>query len=360
MRHGLSGPLPLARFRVLTLTGGAFVLSYTTLSSWALPIWKALEQAGHEPRTVFVHAGLDPGLIDKPGARYPQQGLQACWRRAVEVTGDDGFGLTAAAHWHPTTWHAIGIAWLASRSLQEGFQRLQRHAAMVATGTGAITFRRTGERYRFVIPTRPSLRTTLVPASVDAVASVLVRMCRLSLGESFAPLAVRLPHPETPCRSRLEQHFACPIHFDAEALSLELAAADIERELPTGNAELLASSERIIADYLAHLVRDDAVAGARAEIMRQLPGGRISEESVAAALHLSLRTFQRRLRVAGTAYRDLLDGVRRELAENYLANPRLSVTEISYLLGFSEPSSFARSYRRWSGHAPSEARQPAN
>ena len=56
--------------------------------------------------------------------------------------------------------------------------------------------------------------------------------------------------------------------------------------------------------------------------------------------------------------RDPDDGtVRRELAEQYILDNSLTLTEISMLLGFSEPSSFSRAFKHWTGTAPSEARQ---
>jgi AraC-like DNA-binding protein len=78
---------------------------------------------------------------------------------------------------------------------------------------------------------------------------------------------------------------------------------------------------------------------------------------VAQALHLSERTLQRRLQEEGTSYQQLLDDTRRELAQQYLATPRMTLLEIAYLLGFSEPSNFFRAFRRWFGKTPGEYRE---
>ncbi len=76
-------------------------------------------------------------------------------------------------------------------------------------------------------------------------------------------------------------------------------------------------------------------------------------------LFVSPRTFQRRLADVGTAYSDILDAVRRELAAQYITDPALSLGDISHLLGFSELSGFSGAFRRWTGHPPSAVREGA-
>lgn len=330
-------------------------MDYTTIASWPLMIWRTLDEAGHDPRPLFVAAGVDPALLQQPGARYPMARLRQVWNEAARVADTPCLGLATARHWHPTTMHALGIAWFASPSLLEGFERFVRYGTLVSTGIVSELVRNRGG-YTYTVrnldtPTEPPAE------AVHAAVAVIVRMCRMSLSEGFAPRRVRLPGVKTACDRSLRDYLACHVDYGGEGLSLEMTTADLERQLPTANLELLAGADRMVADYLAALDHDDVLTRARAEILRQLPSGGIGEASVAEALHISLRTFQRRLRESGVSYRDLLEEVRQDLALKYIANPRLSITEISYLLGFSEPSSFARTFRRWTGHSPSRQRE---
>jgi AraC-like DNA-binding protein len=214
------------------------------------------------------------------------------------------------------------------------------------------------DRYTFsVVAADPEFRTQ--PEAAHAALAVLVRMSRMSLSEGFQPLQVLLRHPASGCDGALRDYFGCPIEYGTERYGLVMAAADLDHQLPTANIEILTNAEQMIADYLGQLDQDDTVARAKAEILRQLPSGTTTEETIAAALNMSLRTFQRRLSDRGTVYREVLESVRRDLALKYIATPRLSITEISYLLGFSEPSSFARTFRRWTGTSPSQQRERA-
>jgi AraC-like DNA-binding protein len=73
---------------------------------------------------------------------------------------------------------------------------------------------------------------------------------------------------------------------------------------------------------------------------------------------MSARSLQRRLGDEGTSFDAVIDELRRDLAHRYLADPRIAIAEVAYLLGFSEPSAFHRAFKRWTGATPSEARRP--
>ncbi|MCY1450977.1 HTH-type transcriptional regulator VirS [compost metagenome] len=91
-------------------------------------------------------------------------------------------------------------------------------------------------------------------------------------------------------------------------------------------------------------------------LCRLLPQGEPKREVVASSMHLSQRTLQRRLQEEGVSFQQLLDDTRRELAEQYLAQPNLTLLEIAYLLGFADPSNFFRAFRRWFDSTPGEYR----
>jgi AraC-like DNA-binding protein len=75
----------------------------------------------------FRQAGLDPARLQDPNARYPFANIQRLWRLATEASGDPCFGLRVAGLCHPTTFHALGYAWMASSTLREAMQRLIRY-----------------------------------------------------------------------------------------------------------------------------------------------------------------------------------------------------------------------------------------
>ena len=92
------------------------------------------------------------------------------------------------------------------------------------------------------------------------------------------------------------------------------------------------------------------------KIVDRLPDGPPSQELIAGDLSVSNRTLQRKLKDEGTSFMELLQDTRLQLARKYLRQPGRSVVETAYLLGFSEPSTFSRAFKRWTGRAPADYR----
>jgi|GEM_PF-6497404 len=90
-----------------------------------------------------------------------------------------------------------------------------------------------------------------------------------------------------------------------------------------------------------------------------LDEGNVNLKRVAAQLRMSERSLQRRLADEGEIFDAIVDALRRDLAPRYLADPKIAVAEVAYLLGYSEPSPFHRAFKRWTGRMPAEARRGA-
>ena len=112
-------------------------------------------------------------------------------------------------------------------------------------------------------------------------------------------------------------------------------------------------------DYLARFDHDSIAMRVRATIIERLPDGTPSQGNIAELLHVSMRSLQRRLNNENTNFKELLEGTRHELALQYIREPHRTIGEITYLLGFSEPSNFSRAFRRWTGMSPAEYRESA-
>lgn len=85
----------------------------STITSWALPVARAIDDCGCSSHLVFEQAGLDVNKLHDPNARYSYKGMTKLWRLAGEITNDPCIGIKAASYWHPTTLHALGYTWMA-------------------------------------------------------------------------------------------------------------------------------------------------------------------------------------------------------------------------------------------------------
>jgi AraC-like DNA-binding protein len=153
------------------------------------------------------------------------------------------------------------------------------------------------------------------------------------------------------------EFFGAPIRFDCSAVTLILPRDDMEVPLQGACPELAQCNDNLAANYIAKLDRADVAANARARIVELLPSGECSRSKVAAALCMSTRTLQQRLIDRGTSFQALLTDIRREFACSYLRQSGVSVTEITFLLGFTDVSNFTRAFKRWMGMSPTRFRE---
>lgn len=328
----------------------------STLTTWASLLWDSLKAQGHDPKPLFRQAGLDPALMRDPEARYPMAGMQRLWAWASAVAGDETFGLAVAQRIHPTTFHALGYAWLASPTLGDALERAVRYFAVVSDGlvlelAPARPAATPGDRVLTFAPASAE-RTAFVPTSGDAGVAALVMMCRMAAGPEWHPKAVRLPRPRPKAAARFKAFFQAPIEYDARAPALVFSARDLAAPLPSANLELAIANDAVLKRLMARLAHGDIVARVRGALLERLAAGTVHQAEVAQVLALSERSLQRKLAEAGTSYQKVLDATRRELGEAYVREGSRSITEIAYLLGFSDPANFTRAFRRWMGVAP--------
>lgn len=251
---------------------------------------------------------------------------------------------------------ALGYAWLASSTLRAAFGRLERYRRLLADVSDLqLTETQDGVSIRLEAPRQQEQE---IPGLTDASLSGLLDMCRVNFGDALDPVTVNLRRAQPQCSGKYFAFFRCPVHFSAPVNELILPLEAMDRPLPSSNRQMAALHDQVVAGALARLEGDDIVTRVKALVIEHLPSGSVSEDKTAAALNMSTRTLQRRLRENGQSFGQLSESVRQELAMKYILDRGISLGEISYLLGFSEPSSFSRAFRRWTGRTPRQMRQP--
>ena len=329
-------------------------MSLSTLSSWALLIARALEARGIDAEELFRRARLDPQRIRDPNSRYPFTGVQRLWGLATAATRDPCFGYEVAQLWHPTTFHAVGYSALASETLREALLRGVRYSRVVSTGA-MLDLHQDGTEVTITLTgMRPHERP--VQASVEAGLASIVVLCRTARGAQIDPTRVSLRSEDRRSAAGGQAFFRCPVAFGAASNCLSFSADELDAHLLTANPALIRANEQVLIRYLAGIAAGEVGIRVRSKLLQLLPAGEINQRMVAHSLNLSLRSMQRKLKDEGFTFRELIDDTRKHLAEQYLKDSTHTTSEIAYLLGFLEVSSFSRAYRRWTGRAP---RSPA-
>jgi AraC-like DNA-binding protein len=323
----------------------------TTLCSWVKAVCRALDAAGWDSAQLLAEAGFEANALDGPTARCALSSSLRLWSIAMAATGDPAFGLKVASHLKPTSFHALSFAISASSTLKEAFERAQRYSHI---GSDAIDyeFQLCGSEYHFIIA--PS--ADLGDEPIDALVASHVRMCRSLIGSDYSPLRIEFRRSRPARIDDFLKLLRAPLIFDAPKTRLVFDRDSIERPLESGNPELARHNDAIALKYLSQLKRENTEVRVREVLPQCLASGEPSQEDIAEILGMSARTLQRKLGEAGTTYKEILDDTRHALALAYLSTSRHSVSDVTYLLGFSAGSCFTRAFRRWTGCSPSDWR----
>jgi len=324
----------------------------TTVASYTKAIALALMSRGIAPAGVFAKAGVIQDTDNDPTHRLPMSALTRLFRACVEATDDPYFGLAVAQAVYVSNLHALGFGLMASSSLMDFCHRLARYFRLVSQ-VATVELQEQGDR----VVLRMHLDHAVCGESEDAWQGLVVRFMRMFHMREFHPLEVRLHHACPPGGAEpYERYFHAPITFGEVDSCLVLARSDLDSPLQGACFELAQANDEMAASYLARIERSDVVVAARAVITQMLASGECTRRRVADALHLSEATLQQRLLLRNTSFQALLDDTRRIQACSYLRQSALSVTEVTFLLGFGEVSSFTRAFKRWTGMSPSSYR----
>jgi AraC-like DNA-binding protein len=329
-------------------------MDYSTLGSVAALIAQTLRNYNCDPAPLFRTAGIDLSRISDDGTRYPVARMQQLWQLAVESTGDPCFGFVAGEQLQPAALHGLGFSWLASDTLRDALNRLIRFSRLLSTAAN-IQLKDTADGALLELQP-PSGNDSFVPAALDAGLTGFLHMCRLTAGAQINPSQVTLNRPRPVCDEKIEAFFRCPVYYDASHYSLCFSEQLIDAPLINANPELARINDQAVIDYLARFDRDSITMQVRSRIIERLHDGTPNQEIIAESMHVSLRSLQRRLNKEETNFKTLLETTRQELALHYIRETHRTLGEITYLLGFSEPSNFTRAFKRWTGKTPAEYR----
>jgi AraC-like DNA-binding protein len=321
------------------------------------PLLSGLRALGHDAAPLLDAAGIDARQLRDPDVRVPMAAVLRLIDRAVAQTGDDNLGLHLAEHADLGSGDVHFYAMLASRTLGDAYSRLCRYQRLIRD-TSRIEL-----EYE---PGRAMLRHVMTGHraesrhSAEFLLAVWVRAGRLITGIDWTPLDVHFTHAAPDNAREHAAFFRCALHFGMTDNALILPASLLETPCVRADESLIAVLDRYAAARIdPEPVRDDIVDRVRSTLADELKGGQPTATQLAARLNMSVRSLSRSLAAVGTSYGQVLDDLRREQSLKHLAGERFSISEIAFLLGFVELSSFNRVFKRWTGETPAEFRRRA-
>ncbi|HEY6305659.1 MAG TPA: AraC family transcriptional regulator [Candidatus Angelobacter sp.] len=309
-----------------------------------------------KPAYLCETAGIDSTHLKNPLGRISLRQLAALYENASRLTQDHSFGLHVGEKTDLRSFDELGYMVMNSFTLGDALDRVAQYLPIWTDGA---TFRshKDGPSARLVW-TYTDRSIGECRHDCEMTLLVIAKIGRNLLRDrNWKPREVHFQHPAPRDITEHRRLFGAPVRFGMPANELICDRRTLPFRLSSPDLQLCNVLQRH-ADSLLTL-RDSqlALVDRMKTMVRQAVLDRSSDvRTVSRRLGLGPRTLQRRLRVEGTTYQQLLGRIREELAKEYLREGHRSLGEIADLLGFAQPSEFHRAFRQWTGTTPGQYR----
>lgn len=314
-----------------------------------------VRQSGADARSLMAAAGLSDIYLRQPELYLPFPNFLKLLELAAKETRRPLFGAELGFRQGITVLGSIARALEASETVGAALERLLGTFQLQTNGI-ELAFDRMG-------PTA-ILSATVTPPAPSGYRQIHAQLCangiailRTFAGPTWTPQAVRLAHSEPPgCLEQYHRLLGEHIVFGAEMTALLFDADILGVPLPAADPALHSLIKQEL-DELAMRLAEDLPLQVETVVLNELPLGTTDVGSVARALAMSQRSLQRQLKSNGTSFDTIFEKTRRDTAHHYLSVTRLSLTEVSALLGYATQSNFSHAFRRWHGVSPRQWRK---
>jgi len=300
--------------------------------------------------TLLQDARLDERQLRDPSGRIPLAAVARLWRSVASHVGDPTVGLRVGADVRVREFGIVGYAMAFSSTVGSALNRVSRYSRILSNAH-ALVMEPAGDATWVRLDLQPELRA-FRPA-VDYRLAAVLSACREIAAAPIAPLIVQLPYRRPIDVREYVKFFDAPLEFGSLGAALLLRNEDLARPNALADTKLTGYLDRLAEQILASVGDEGTLCvRVRRALWSALPEGVPSLPRLARTLGMSDRTLQRRLRREGTTFAALLADLRREMAPSLLRDGRLAVSEVAFLLGYEDPSAFARAFHRWFGRSP--------
>jgi AraC-like DNA-binding protein len=323
-------------------TDGAILLRF---------VYQAMRNAGLPAETVLMKAGIGLNQVEAR-ARTPSAAQNAFWQAVASVSEDPDIGLHLGEHLPLYRGQVLEYLFLSSSSFGGGLRRVMAYQRLISDLLQAKLVYNDDECYFVNLVAGFALRHT-----VECLMVGVLRFFRFVSEGQFQPVMIEFTHDTGATPEEYERVYGCPVILGASEIRLHFKPEVLSYPIWQAEPELLRFHEQLAHEKLQELARFDLVAEVRRAVGETLESGTTSLETVATRLGIPPRRLRTQLTDAGTSFNQVLADYRCRLAKRLLAHTGESIEQIVYLTGFSEPSTFYRAFKRWTGLTPIEYRK---
>lgn len=316
------------------------------------PLANLLQQHGDEPAALFAEYGVSVEDTFNPEVWISVDATSALLTAAENRLQDPSLGINMARRSEYSAFGGLGLALSAGGSMLSVLQRLARYQRLISD---AVRAELVVEDTTVCVQFRPSSGHVPHPQGIQYVMSSLMRLVRLRVDPALNPLEVHVAHHDDDYCASMARYFrVAPTRSDYYGLTFDRKQA--AAELHSSDNQMVAMLEATLNERLAEQEKGSLVIQLSLWLEGQLPEGEPSLSDAAERFHMSVRSLQRRLTDEDLSWKALLEKTRRTLVERHLALPGTTITQLAFMLGFSDVSAFSRAFKKWYGVSPTQFR----
>jgi AraC-like DNA-binding protein len=302
-------------------------------------------------------SGIDAAALADQDARISFVNYMNLVRAAKRLTGDEALALHFGEAVQLARVAVVGLIGQASETMLEAFTQLNRYVRLVVDVECASEDRfelRREHGQLWMVDTR--LNPNGFPELTESAFAQIV--CRpLASGVGQMALDIQVTHAPPAYAAEYERVLKAPVTFNAAWNAVRLDESIVNRRV----AILPRYVFGVLIEHAEQLLRElESATTARGEVEKLvlpiLHTGEVRADGIAERLGVSRQTLYRNLKAEGVTFEQVLDELRHRMALHYLSGKKTSLNDIAYLVGFADPTSFSRAFKRWTGKSPSEYR----
>jgi len=313
------------------------------------------DQHGLDVGRCLDGSGVAEAALQDPHAEVTVRQEYAVMRNVVRHCGSEpGLGVLAGTEYHIGLHGTFGLLLVTGQTLRASLDIALPYADL-GWSFSTICFSEVAGTASVSLD-GSDIPADLRPFLVERWTGAMKVLHREILGADLPLAAVHYRHQAPADTTPYVAVFGIEPTFGAEDNSVRFDSAHLDMPLPQGNEWARRGYEAICLELLAKRRARTGVAGSVRDLLIRSPHEIPDAAAVAAELNLSPRTLFRRLEDEGTSFRTLVDEVRDTLAQELLTGTGMTVAHVAHRVGYSDPASFVRAFKRWKGQTPQEFR----
>ncbi len=314
----------------------------------------AMRERGISVGQALAGTGLSLSILNRPEQHVSLSQELGFLRNLRKVSKDPAIGLHVGACYPLSTFGLYGYALMSAPTMGEAIA-LAYQFVELSFAFYEHSFDLVGQSALMTMDSADYQESDIAMLSEREMMATLM-ILRGLLGDEFKLGKAHLKHEKMANVRIYEQAFDAPVEFNAPVNALEFDKQLLSKPLLQCDSETAALCIDRCERIKARLDEEVGVVDEVRELMLLRPGYFPDIETVAAQMHVSGRTLRRRLAQHGTHFQEILDTLRFDLAREYLSNTKISIEQISALLGYSDAAHFSHAFKRWAACSPSQFR----